>query len=330
MKYIETGSFDPCFNLAVEEYLFNRISGSKETIFMLWQNDPTIVVGRFQNTLEEINYEYVNSRSINVVRRISGGGTVYHDRGNLNYTFIVDRDSEHVFDFGTYCKPIVEVLRQKGVKADFNSRNDLTIEGKKFSGNAQHMRKGKLLHHGTLLFYSDLSVLSSALNVSPEKFVSKGLKSVRSRVTNIKPHLQENMNVKEFKSFLLAKIRFEGQGFDEYKLTDKELEEIKDLADNKYRSWDWVYGKSPEFSEKKEYRFSFGKLEALLNVINGVIQNCKFYGDFFSSGNLENLEKDLSGIKYERESIIEALEHKQIGHYFNGADKKEIIDFLSP
>lgn len=330
MKYVETGSTDPRFNLAVEEFLFDRIADINDTIFMLWQNEPTIVVGRFQNTLEEINTDFVTKNSINVVRRMSGGGTVYHDWGNLNYTFIVNRESEKDFDFRTYCRPIVQILREKKVNADFSSRNDLTIDGKKFSGNAQYMKGGRLLHHGTLLFDSDLSVLTKALNVSPDKYVSKGLKSVRSRVTNIKPYLAENMDIDEFKRHIIEAIEFREKGLGNVKLDNSDMAEIRKLTEEKYSSWEWNYGSSPDFTEKKEQRFDFGKVEALLNVNMGTICSCKFYGDFFGNGELENLERSLEGVKYNKDSISKALKAKHIGHYFNGASSEDIIDFLSP
>ena len=331
MNYIETGSTDPGYNLAVEEYLFNHLKEDCDGILLLWQNRPTIVVGRFQNTLEEVNSDFVKEHAIHVVRRISGGGAVYHDLGNLNYTFIVHSGKEHEFDFGRYTAPIIEILKNMGVDAAFSSRNDLTIEGRKFSGNAQYMRKGKLLHHGTLLFDSDLSVLTKALRVSKDKFISKGIKSVRSRVTNIRPHMKRPMNILEFKQAILEHfLPGTGKALKERVLRADELKGIASLSSSKYHSWEWNYGISPEFTEKKSFRFSFGKVEALLNVKGGKILGCRFYGDFFGNGDLTDIEARLTGIKYARSDLEEALAHTHLGHYFRGIDKEEFLDFLSP
>lgn len=330
MHYVETGSTDPGYNLAVEEYLFDNLSEGHDDIVLLWQNRPTIVVGRFQNTLEEVNSDFVKEHGIHVVRRISGGGAVYHDLGNLNYTFIVHRGKENEFDFARYTAPIIEILKDMGVDAAFSSRNDLTIEGKKFSGNAQYMRKGKLLHHGTLLFDSDLSVLTKALRVSRDKFISKGIKSVRSRVTNIRPHLKKAMNILEFKKAILEHFPATGKVLQEKILREDELDKIASLSSSKYHSWEWNYGISPEFTEEKSFRFSFGKVEALLNVKEGKILGCRFYGDFFGNGDLEDIEAKLTGIKYTRSDLEKALAHSHLGHYFRGVDKEEFLDFLSP
>lgn len=330
MKIIETGSIDPRYNLALEEYLFENLESQEDDLFLLWQNEPTIVVGRFQNTLEEVNSTFVKQNDIHVVRRISGGGAVYHDMGNLNYTFIVHTRKDHDFDFARYTAPIIEILKNLGVNAAFTSRNDLTIEGKKFSGNAQYMRKGKLLHHGTLLFESDLSVLAKALKTSSEKFVSKGIKSIRSRVTNIRPHLQKGMTIQEFKDSIIEHFPSTGVKLTRFELGEKELTDISLLAQQKYDSWDWNYGRSPEFSEKKSKRFEFGKVEVLLKVSDGRILNCKFYGDFFGNGDLGDIESRLKGTRYERTDLEKELEHVHLGHYFKGIPKEELLDLIVP
>lgn len=331
LKYIENLSTDPCFNLAMEEHLFNSLEPENDGYFLLWQNEPTIVVGRFQNTLEEINGDFVKSRKVNVVRRISGGGAVYHDHGNLNYTFIVHSKTETPFDFAFYTKPIIDILRKLGVNAEFTSRNDLTIDGKKFSGNAQYMRKGRLLHHGTLLFDSDLDILTQALNVSEDKFLSKGIKSIRSRVTNILPHLHsDDMDIASFKEVILDNLTHDNTGIVRSSLPVEVMQKITDLAESKYRTWDWNYGKSPEFTEKKIKRFDCGKIEALIQVEKGQIQSCRFYGDFFGNGNLEDIERLILGKEYNRIELEKALEHVHLGHYFRGIRKSEFIEFLKP
>lgn len=330
MKYIENLSKDPYLNLAMEEYLFNNLKSGDDGYFLLWQNEPTIVVGRFQNTLEEINGDFVRSRKVNVVRRISGGGAVYHDQGNLNYTFIVHSKTDNPFDFAFYTRPIVEILNRLGVNAAFTSRNDLTIDGKKFSGNAQYMKKGRLLHHGTLLFNSDLDVLTQALNVSEDKFLSKGIKSIRSRVTNILPHLSDDMDISSFKKVILENITHDNQDIVETTLPVEVIKDIEDLAENKYRTWDWNYGKSPEFTERKIQRFDSGKIEALIKVEKGIILSCKFYGDFFGNGDLGDIETLITGKPYNKDDMAKALEHVHLGHYFRGVEKPDFIEFMAP
>jgi lipoate-protein ligase A len=330
LKYIENNSKDPFFNLAMEEHLFNSLSSEDDGYFLLWQNEPTIVVGKFQNTLEEINQDFVNSEKVNVVRRISGGGAVYHDHGNLNYTFLVNSRREAPFDFAFYTKPIIDILNHLGVNAAFTSRNDLTIDGKKFSGNAQYMRKGKLLHHGTLLFDSDLDILTRALNVSEDKFLSKGIKSIRSRVTNILPHLPEPMDITAFKQAILENLTHDSKGITTHVLSEKDLETVNSLAEEKYRTWEWNYGSSPEFTEKKFSRFDGGKIEALLKVEKGIITNCRLYGDFFGNGNMEDIEKLITGIPYRKADLEKALEHIHLGHYFKGISRSEFLELMAP
>ena len=192
---------DPRINLAVEEYALNYLD-PREDYAILWQNEPAVIIGRNQNTVAEVNAPYIKEHGIHVVRRLSGGGAVYHDFGNLNFTFIVDADKTVVSNFEYFTKPVIEALASLGVKAEFSGRNDITIDGQKFSGNAQYWSKDRLLHHGTILYNSDLSVVQEALNVKLDKIQSKGVKSVRSRVTNIFPHLPKPITIDEFKETL--------------------------------------------------------------------------------------------------------------------------------
>jgi lipoate---protein ligase len=204
MLCINNLSTEPYFNMALEEHLLRNFSAN---IFMLWRNNNAIVVGKHQNTLAEINLDFVKQQNIKVVRRLSGGGTVFHDLGNLNFTFIENGEGEELINFRKYTQPILDVLAQLGVEARFEGRNDLTINGLKFSGNAEHVFRKRTLHHGTLLFSSQISDLTQALNVDPEKFKDKAVKSVRSRVTNISDHLKVKMDVKEFANRIMNHIR---------------------------------------------------------------------------------------------------------------------------
>jgi len=328
--YIENNCKDPFFNLALEEYLLINLPKDHEGYLLLWQNNPTIVVGRYQNTLEEIDLEFVESHEINVVRRISGGGAVYHDHGNLNYTFIVNAAGNFDFDFATYTRPIIDILGSLGVNAELSSRNDLTIDGKKFSGNAQHFSKGKLLHHGTLLFNSDLDMLSKSLKVSEDKFISKGIKSIRSRVTNISDHLKTKMTIHSFKETIISQLSNAKLISSQITLTDEFIGGVTSLADNKYRKWEWNFGKSPEFTEKKSKRFPWGKVEAFINVKNGIIVNCKIYGDFFGNGDIEDIEKAIEGTPYRKDYIQKKLQQIDIDYYFKGINQIEFVEFLAP
>ena len=202
MEYINSPRTDPCWNLALEQYVFDSLDRSK-SYFMLWQNHNTIVVGKNQNTVAEINSDFVRAHDITVVRRLSGGGAVYHDLGNLNFTFITDADKMDGIDLHMFCVPIVETLRSFGVQAEISGRNDITVDGKKFSGNSQYVREGRVMHHGTIMFDSDLTTVTQALQVDRDKIQSKGIKSVASRVTNLRPYMPEGTTLAQFRQRLL-------------------------------------------------------------------------------------------------------------------------------
>ena len=326
MLYIKNESTNPCFNLAMEEYLFNLEDNNNYVL--LWQNEPTIVVGKYQNTAEEINSEYVKEKGIHIVRRITGGGAVYHDLGNLNYTFINKGTEKKEFDFKKFTMPIVKALGKLGVEAELSGRNDITIDQKKFSGNAQYVKHGKVLHHGTLLFNSRMEELTKALKVSTDKFQSKGIKSVRARVTNISDYLSRDITVSEFKELLLKYMFDEDTELIEGQLSVADLNEIDSLMKNKYMSWDWNYGYSPQFNVKQGKRFEGGKIEALMNVKKGVIQGIKFYGDFFGNGNLEEIEALLVGKRYMEDEISAALAHLNVNDYFKGITLEELLSCI--
>ena len=197
LSYLDLMTTDPSYNLAMEQYVFDCLPRDR-MYFMLWQNDNAIIVGKYQNTISEINEEAVRERGIRVVRRLSGGGAVYHDMGNLNFTFITDAGGSGTLDMKLFCEPVVRTLAALGVRAEVNGRNDITIDGKKFSGNSQYLRQGRVMHHGTIMFDSDLSVVGEALRVDPTKIQTKGIRSVRSRVTNVAEHLPERVTLPEF------------------------------------------------------------------------------------------------------------------------------------
>jgi len=325
MIYINNECNDPRYNLALEEYLLKNLD-SEGNCIMLWQNKPSIIIGKHQNTLEEINLDYVRENNIFVVRRITGGGAVYHDLGNLNFSFIIKDQQNTLYDFKKYTQPIIDALKSMGVNAEFNSRNDLTIDGKKFSGNAQNIFKNKLLHHGTLLFNSDLDVLQHALNVKADKIVSKGIKSVRSRVTNIAEHLPHPVSIGEFKDMLLKYLIKSEKDIHEYVLTDKDKEAVNKLKAEKYDTWEWNYGESPSFNFKNSKRFDGGKVEVLLDVSRGgLIQNCKIYGDFLGADDVSHVENKLKNARYDYETIKKILSEVDINRYFGSVNAEEVL-----
>jgi len=286
-----------------------------------------VVIGRNQNTLAEVNSTFVKERGIHVVRRLSGGGAVYHDLGNLNFTFIVDAERERVSNFEYFTRPVIQALASLGVKAEFSGRNDITIDGKKFSGNAQYWSKGRLLHHGTILFNSDLSVVQEALNVKADKLQSKGVKSVRSRVTNIYPYLQKPITIEEFKEVLWKYLVPHGEGR-EYILSPEEWDIVHKIKEERYARWDWNYGASPECEVEKEARFSGGKLELKFNVRAGLIEDLHIFGDFFGRRDVTELAQMLNGTPYRDDAVEQVLAEAEFEEFFFNITREEFLHCL--
>ena len=326
MIYYISKTHDTAFNIALEEYCFKNLRDEDE-IFLLWINEPSIIVGKYQNTIEEINTEYTREKGIHVIRRISGGGAVYHDLNNLNYTIISNRDkNQEGFNFKEFSKPIIETLAELGVKAEFTGRNDLEIDGQKFCGNAQAYIKDRVMHHGCLLFNVDFSALGDALKVSKDKIESKGVKSVRSRVTNILPHLKTPITVEEFGNKIMEYMKKQYPDMKEYVFSKEELDYITKRAEIK-RSWEWNYGESPEFNITRGKRFKNGRIQIFADVENSKIKSIKFYGDFFGMNeDLTELENLLVGAKYTPEAIRERLKEVNIGEYFSKFTLDEAVE----
>lgn len=315
-------SIDPYFNIATDEYIFRHI---KEDCFMLWQNDNAIIVGKHQNTLAEINIDYVKEHDIKVVRRLSGGGAVYHDLGNLNYSFTKTGESSEMVDFKKYTLPIIEVLQSLGVDAKFEGRNDLTIEGKKFSGNAEHVFKNKVLHHGTLLFTSEMKNVSGALKINHLKYSDKAVKSVPARVTNISEHLKVKITLEDFTQKIMDHVVSTYQDCVLYEFTESDLKAIQKIRDEKYATWEWNYGKSPDYNFKKGIRTEGGTLEMNLDVEKGVIQRVKIYGDFFNEKDIIEIETALHNIAHEEKKIRKVFSQFQIEKYFHKMTEDDLI-----
>lgn len=325
MKYIESNSTNPYFNLALEEYVFHHLP-KDDDYFMLWQNENTIVIGKYQNTVEEINQQFVDEREIRVVRRLSGGGAVYHDAGNLNFTFIVDQDKVADFNFRVFASPVVKTLKKFGIEAEFNGRNDITIAGCKFSGNSQYVKQGRVLHHGCIMLDSNLTNVADALKVKAAKFTSKNAKSVRSRVTTINEHLAEPVSMDTFKNALKEYILGNRQA-EAYTLSSEQLAEVERIQKEKYETWDWNYGRSVRYTMVREQKFPAGLVTAHMEAENGRIQAVKFYGDFFGNGELEELERNLRGAALD-ENLESRLEALHLNHYMNGVTAKELSALL--
>ncbi|MGM0851978.1 MAG: lipoate--protein ligase [Bacillota bacterium] len=327
MLFIDNkGITDPRINLAIEEYALKNLE-INESYLLFYINEPSIIIGKNQNTIEEINTDYVEKQGLHVVRRLSGGGAVYHDLGNLNFSFITKDDGESFHNFKKFTEPVVTALHRLGVKAELSGRNDIIAEGRKISGNAQFSTKGRMFSHGTLLFDSEMENVVSALRVKKDKIESKGIKSIRSRVANISEFLSEKMTIEQFRSTLLDYI-FDGSDVEEYVLTEEDWKNIHELSKERYQNWDWNYGKSPKFNLQHSHRFPVGSIDVRLKVNKGKIENCKIYGDFFGVGNVDDIEEKLIGTRYERIDIAGALEGVDIQHYFGNVTKDEFVDLV--
>ncbi|WP_296116164.1 lipoate--protein ligase [uncultured Eubacterium sp.] len=325
--FIESNSNDPRFNLALEQYVFDEMPTDRE-YFWLWQNHNTIVVGKHQNTVQEINHEYVKEHDITVVRRLSGGGAVYHDMGNVNFTFIADAGNMEQLNLQAFCLPVVNTLEQIGVKAEVSGRNDITIDGKKFSGNSQYIKHGRIMHHGTLMFDSDLSVVSKALQVSSDKYESKGFQSVRSRVTNIRPYVPGDMGMETFKSILKKYMVF-GSDVEVYHLNEEDLTRIRKIQEERYNTWEWTYGESPEFTVHKKRRIEgCGQIEIHMNVEQGCINQYRSYGDYFGDGDTEELQELLKGCHLNEPALHNRLHGFDLESCYRHLDQNAFIQLL--
>ena len=325
--FIESNSNDPRFNLALEQYIFDQMPRNRSYL-MLWRNDQTIVVGKHQDTFAEINADYVRANQIQVVRRLSGGGAVYHDLGNVNFTFIADHTGSD-FDFSTFCRPVIWALESLGVPAELNGRNDMTIRGRKFSGNSQYVKEGRVMHHGTLLYDSDLSVVSSALAPIRDKLTSKGLPSVRSRVTNIKPYVNDpQMTVEDFWAALRERM-FRCFSMRKYQLSPQELEQVEELRERIYSQWEWNYGHSPACSIRKERRVEgCGTLQIHMDVEKGNITRLAFRGDYFARKDSDALAEYLQGTPLEEGALRQALKDWPVEDYFVRMDLDTFVSAM--
>lgn len=329
MKLINNNQItDATLNLALEEWAVRNLDLENEDYLLFYINRNAIIIGKHQNTIEEINSEYVKAKDIQVVRRISGGGTVYHDDGNLNFSFLTKFSQDSIHNFKKFTEPVIKTLNELGVNAELNGRNDITVDGKKISGNAQFSNTKAMFSHGTVLFNSNLDDVVEALNVKIDKIESKGIKSIRSRVANISEYIKESMSIFDFREKLLESIFGSSENYPVLNLRENQWKEVYELANTKYRNWDWNYGRSPEFNIQKINRFDFGQIDARIDVKDGVIQNIKIYGDFLAHGDTIEVESKLIGKKYKEDEMIEALKELHIKHHIGDISKGDFVKFL--
>lgn len=298
MLTIHNHSKDPYFNLALEEYVLKELALDEDFI-LVWQNDRSIIIGRNQNPFNEANLEFAKNNSIPIIRRMTGGGTVFHDKGNINFSIITGNIQDNLNNYHVFLNPIIEILNSLGVPAQFHGKSDIYIKDKKISGNAQTYYKNKMVHHGTLLFDSDQAILSTALKAS-QSYDSKSIDSNLSTTTNIRKHLAHDMDIETFKAYLITELLDGSLEGKVYTLTQADYDQINHIIETKYKTWDWTYGQSPEFIVKKEYD---NRMLLTMIVRDGIIKDISI--DCFE--NVIQLEKCLLGTKFDEEHIRKSM-----------------------
>lgn len=325
MRCLINNNTDVFYDFAVEEYFINNF---EEPVFILWKNKPTVMVGRNQNTYKEVNEKFCKENDIKIVRRLSGGGAIYTSLENLQYTLIVNKNDNKDNSFKSLARPLINFLETLGINARFTGRNDILIEDKKISGNAQYHYKDLLLHHGSILFDVNIDFLTKSLTPDLTKLTSKGIESVKSRVTTIKERLEEGYDVdrfiKEFMNFYLEKN--ENANYKE--LTHDEKTKILEYKKERWDSWEWNFGKNPKFSNTKKKKFPSGLVEVNYEVNGGKIKKIKIYGDFFSEKDINELEEKLININLSNEELSDNLKSVNVNEYINGVSNKELIDLI--
>ncbi|HAF57105.1 MAG TPA: lipoate--protein ligase [Lactococcus lactis] len=326
MQFINYLGQDAYTNIAMDSWLLYHLKPT-EPVFALWQNKRAVIVGRNQNTFAEVNQDYIDSHDVQVVRRVSGGGAVYHDEGNICFTFFVPVENSGSVNFKKFVQPMYEALHAVLIKAEITGRNDLEVEGKKISGNAQRYAGGYLMHHGTLLWDTDVEAMIRSLNVSDEKFVSKAAKSVRARVGNIKDFAPEDLTLDSFIDALKYYLTDEGKD-GELVLTDDQLSSIKKIRDEAFATWDWNYGESPKFSFQNHAKFTGGAIDIQVNVENGKITEINFQGDFLGVRDWRDIKEQFIGLEFEPSAILEVLETNKEGQYFGTIQNTELSEMF--
>lgn len=323
LSYIESNTTNPYFNLALEEELFNQCD-EDEIILYLWKNRNTVVIGKNQNAWRECNVTKMEKDEVTLVRRMSGGGAVFHDTGNLNFTFICHKKN---YDVRRQLRVIIEALETFGIEAEISGRNDMLAEGRKFSGNAFYQRGERCYHHGTLMVDVDTDKLERYLSVSKKKMESKGIKSVRSRVINL-AGLEPSISIDSMKTQLRrsfehvyereAKIIFPAQ---------QNICMITGLMD-KYSSWEWNYGRKVSFQHELSNKFSWGELVLQFNVLGGVIHELDVFCDSMDVRMADDLKQRLQGVKYDIRDMCRRLKSgtKELQKSFYGTKTSDMLN----
>jgi len=322
MRIIESVNKSGTYNLVLERYL---VENYKEDVFIIWTNTPGIYVGKNQNTLEEIDIDFVKNNNLEVFRRLSGGGTIFHDAETVYYSFITKNKREVKDNFIHFNNIITDFLNTIGVTAVLSGRNDVLVNERKVSGSAEYYYKDILVHHGSLLFNTDTAFLAQSLTPNKKKFISKAVKSVKARVDNIINYSE--LDVNEFKSNLVEYVekRFDGV---KKEVTETEDKNTRKMIEDKYGTWEWNYGRSPAYSLVKETKYPYGIVKLEMNVKDGIINEVSITGDFFSEADIDELNEVLVGCKYDFTDIEEKLNKLPIDKYIVGASTKDLIDLM--
>lgn len=322
MRCIFRNETDPYFNLAAEEYIFKN---SEEDIFMLWRNSPAVIIGKHQNAFAEVNQQYVAERNIAFIRRISGGGTVYHDYGNINFTFMAHGEPEHLVDFHKFTLPVMQALQNMGLHVAVGNRNSLYINGSKISGNAEHVYRNRVMHHGTLLYSSDLEALENAIQPPQVQFTDKAVKSVRSTVGNISDFLHDAPPIEDFAKKIFMKIISLLPGSYIQNFTLNEIFEIEKLSSGKYRLWEWNYGYSPPFSFPAIFTINENEVPVEVHVKDGKIEAINLKEADIVFGEIVILNNLLRNIPLRQDSVNNSLRH-----YHQNKYTQQLISALFP
>ena len=324
MKFLRNNSTDPHFNMAFDEFCLEQLKAD-EPVFYLWQNRPSVIIGLNQSAYAEVNLPYLQEKGIILARRVTGGGAVYHDLQNLNYT-ITGRIRDLETDYPAYLETMVRALRTLGVPAELSGRNDILVEGRKCSGYAKRVSKDRLMIHGTLMYDVDIDTLTEVLATPGSKLSAAGVSSVRSRVANLKEYLPQFDGIQAFQAALQALLAGDDG---EIVLTDAQRAQIEADAAAKYRTWEWVYGHSPVAAFRVKRKFACGHVEAAFSLKAGCIDGLRFSGDFLGNLPPDRIAAALQGCRYTREALQEALRNLPVGDCFDGMSPEELAGFLS-
>lgn len=327
MIYVETGSDSVYYNFALEKYFMTE-KRLPDTIFLLWRTTPTLMIGKYQNVLEEINKPYVDEHGITIVRRMSGGGTIYTDLGGWQFTFIQDKNSKKI-EFHEFTSPIIAALKDMGITAEFTGRNDLVIDGKKFSGNAQYILENCVVHHGSLLFDTNIEQMVESTTVDSYKILSKSIKSVKDRVTNIKDHMSPDTDMDSvgFKECMISHVMSDNDEI--YELTPEDDARIREILKEDFDNWEKIYGSNPKFNIERVGRFAGGKMQFKIDVQKGIIKEASVYGDFFSGLDSKIICDAIIGCRYDKQSVYDSLIANKIDGAIYKISAEEIASLIA-